>query len=83
MTGFDASSSELYSGAVEIQIELADGADSEAIEFVEHRILTFLKALKAGFFFPGTLHGPVKDMSTSTVYPSTAAGSCRPRDDGL
>ena len=57
MTGFDASSSELYSGLVEIQVELADGADSDTVEFVENRILTFLKALKAGFFFPGSFCG--------------------------
>ena len=62
MTGFDASSSELYSGAVEIQIELADGADSDAIEFVENRIVTFLKALKAGFFFPGGFRGPETEI---------------------
>ena len=73
MTGFDASSSELYSGAVEIQVELADGADSEVIEFVENRILTFLKALKAGFFFPGTLRGPVTD----TVHVNGISFNCQ------
>jgi len=62
MTGFDASSSELYSGPVEILVELAEGTDSDPVEFVENRILTFLKALKAGFFFPGNFRGPATEM---------------------
>ena len=62
MTGFDVSSSELYSGPVGIQVDLANGADSDAIEFVENRIVTFLKSLKAGFFFPGAFRGPATEM---------------------
>jgi len=73
MTGFDASSSKLYSGPVEIQVELADGADSDKVEFVENRILTFLKALKAGFFFPGNFCGP----STETVRVSGMSFYCQ------
>lgn len=72
MTGFDASSSELYSGSVEIQVELADGSDTDAIEFVENRMLTFLKALKAGFFFPGTVRG----SATETVRVSGMSFYC-------
>lgn len=71
MTGFAASSSELYSGAVEIQVELADGADADVIEFVENRVLTFLSAIKAGFFFPGTLRNPAIDsvrVSGMSIY---------------
>lgn len=69
MTGFDASSFERYSGLVEIQIDLADEPDSAAVALVESRIRAFLKALKAGYFFPGTLRSPATDV----VHVSTAS----------
>ena len=71
MTGFDASSSELYSGPVEVQVDLVDGSGSDAIELVEISIQTFLKALKAGFFFPGAFSGPAIDtvsVSGTSLY---------------
>ena len=61
MTGFDASSSERYSGPVELQIYLDDDLDSTAIALVESRVQDFLKALTAGFFSPGTLRRPALD----------------------
>jgi hypothetical protein len=57
MTGFAASSSERYSGPVDLQIMLSDDPDATAVALVESRVLAFSKAIKAGFFFPGTLRG--------------------------
>jgi hypothetical protein len=55
MTGFDASSSDRYSGPVELQLYLTDGTDAEAVALVESRVNAFFNAIEAGFFFPGTL----------------------------
>jgi len=52
MDGFVASSSERYTGPVELSVSVA-AADSEAAELVQSRTRAFLKALNAGFFFPG------------------------------
>jgi hypothetical protein len=52
MDGFVASSSERYTGPVELSVSVA-AADSEAAGLVESRTQAFLKALDAGFFFPG------------------------------
>jgi len=52
MTGFDASSSERYSGPVLLQATLERGPEG-AVELVERRIRVFLDAIDAGFFFPG------------------------------
>jgi hypothetical protein len=52
MTGFDASSSERYSGPVLIQAMLERGPEG-SIGLVERRIRVFLDAVDAGFFFPG------------------------------
>lgn len=73
MTGFDASSSERYSGPVEIEVDLGEGLDSAAVALVESRILVFLKAIKAGFFFPGVFNGP----ATDTVSVSGTSLYCR------
>lgn len=56
MTGFVASSTERYSGAAEVQIEV-DADDATAITLVESRVRTFLQALDAGYFFPGARRG--------------------------
>ena len=63
MTGFDASSSECYSGPVELQIVLEEGVDPGASELLEEHVRAFLKALTAGFFFPGTLHKLTTDVA--------------------
>lgn len=63
MNGYYVSSTERYSGTVEIQIELKDGLDPGAIKLVESRIQDFLKAIAVGFFFPGTLRSIVKDAA--------------------
>jgi hypothetical protein len=54
MSGFDASSSERYSGPVLLQATLADGPEG-SVELVERRMRAFLDAIDAGFFFPGKL----------------------------
>lgn len=70
MSGFDASSSERYSGPVELHVRLIDGTGVAAVALVESRIDVFFKAIKAGFFFPGTVCGPasgVVSVSTASV----------------
>jgi hypothetical protein len=62
MNGFAASSSERYSGLVELRVNLEDGTDSTGVALVESRVQAFLKALVAGFFFPGILRDPKTDM---------------------
>jgi hypothetical protein len=52
MTGFDASSSERYSGPVLLQATLEHGPEG-VVALVERRIRVFLDAVDAGFFFPG------------------------------
>lgn len=58
MIGYDASSSDCYSGAVELRINLAVGSDATSIELVHSRVHDFLKAVKVGYFFPGSLDNP-------------------------
>lgn len=52
MTGFDASSSERYSGPVLLQAMLEHGPEG-SVGLVERRVRVFLDAVDAGFFFPG------------------------------
>ncbi|MGJ3703001.1 hypothetical protein [Variovorax sp. AFSI2.2] len=67
MTGFDVSSSERYSGPIAIDVAVAEGPEG-AIELVERRIRVFLKAVGAGYFFPGRLRHPVRvEVRTSTA----------------
>lgn len=73
MTGFDVSSSEHYSGSVEIEVILTDGNDDTAVALVRSRIQSFVKAIGAGFFFPGSLHGPQTDI----VHMSMSSMDCR------
>lgn len=73
MTGYDASSSERYSGPVDLQVNLTDGSDVTAVALVENRIQAFLKAIKAGFFFPGNFRGP----ATETVRVSGMSFYCQ------
>lgn len=62
MTGFDASSAERCSGRVGFKVNLADDQDDTAIALVTSRIQSFVMAIKAGFFFPGTLRSPLADV---------------------
>ena len=70
MTGFVASSTERYSGPAELQI-LVDAAAAPAIALVESRVQTFLKALDAGFFFPGARRGA--DANVASPEPGVIA----------
>jgi len=56
MPGFVASSTERYSGDAEFQFQV-DASDAAAVALIENRVQTFLKALDAGFFFPGVRRG--------------------------
>jgi hypothetical protein len=56
LTGFAVSSSELYSGSLELEVRL-DASDAEALVLVESRLQQFVKAIDAGYFFPGRRRG--------------------------
>lgn len=56
MTGFDVSLTERYSGTVELRVNLADGSEASAVDEVLGRIQVFLKAIKAGYFLPGSFN---------------------------
>jgi hypothetical protein len=58
MIGFDASSTELYSGIVELRVNLAVGSNADAVTLAQSRLEDFLKAVKVGYFFPGNLSNP-------------------------
>jgi len=62
VTGFVASSSDCCSGSVELKVDLDEASDPGAVALVESRVRDFLKAIRAGFFFPGTLRGPETDV---------------------
>jgi len=69
MAGYDASSTEGHSGAVELRVALAKGADAAAIEFVEQHVRAFLRAIEVGYFFPGTCRGSATvDAGGSSVH---------------
>jgi hypothetical protein len=52
MTGFVDSSSERYSGQVDVEVQF-NTSDPEAISLVEARINAFVQSVHAGYFFPG------------------------------
>src|SRR5688500_18013370 len=69
MTGFVASSSERYSGALDVEVQV-DGA-AEAVDLVAARLRLFVRALDAGYFFPGSRRGA--DVEVTTVAPGVLA----------
>lgn len=56
MTGYDVSSSERYSGTVELRVNLTVGSEASAVDDVLSCIQDFLKAIKIGYFFPGSFN---------------------------
>ncbi len=72
MPGFGASSSERYSGTVTVEVNFPDQTDTEAITLVKNRVKAFGEAIRAGFFFPGTLRG----STTDTVHMEAALLHC-------
>jgi hypothetical protein len=61
MAGYDASSTERYSGPVELRVGLAQGLDAQAIDWIETNVRAVLRAIEVGYFFPGTCRGPATD----------------------
>jgi len=55
LTGFVASS-EVYSGPLELEVRF-DASDADVAALVEDRLQLFVKAIDAGYFFPGRRRG--------------------------
>jgi hypothetical protein len=56
LTGYVVSSSERYSGPVDVEV-LLNTIEPEAFAVVENRLRVFVQALDAGYFFPGARRG--------------------------
>jgi hypothetical protein len=69
MTGFVASSSERYSGPLDVEVQL--DAAAEATDLAAARLRLFVQALDAGYFFPGSRRGA--DAEVTTVAPGVLA----------
>jgi hypothetical protein len=61
MAGYDASSTERYSGPVELRVGLEQELDAQAIDWIEANVRAFLRAIEVGYFFPGTCRGSATD----------------------
>lgn len=60
MIGYDVSSTERYSGTVELRVNLAVDSEASAVDDVLSRVQNFLKAIKVGYFFPGNFRKPIQ-----------------------